>query len=112
MAEETGAACSLGAEQLQRRLAAIAELGGEAWSARRAEPGGHRLVFRADAETRARLEGLVAAERECCSFLTLELREEGGELVLWIEAPGGGREVADQLAAALARRRRSLDTQR
>jgi hypothetical protein len=110
MAEETGAACSLGAEQLRRRLALIAELGDRALLSRSAEGDGHRLRFRAGAETRARLEALVAAERECCSFLALELREEDGELALRIAAPGGGTEVADQLAAAFGRPAQVLDT--
>jgi hypothetical protein len=110
MADVTGGACSLGADQLQRRLALIAEIGDQALVSRRAGRDGHRLRFNAGAETRARLEALVAAERVCCSFLALELREEGGELLLWIAAPGGGAEVADQLAAAFGPPAAVLDT--
>ena len=102
MAEETPIACSLEADDLQRRLAAIAELGAESLIAREADGGRHLLRFRAEPETRRRLEAIVAAEAECCSFLELSLQERGEELVLSIAAPRGGRPIADELAAAFA----------
>jgi hypothetical protein len=49
---------------------------------------------------RERLEEIVAAEAECCSFLDLALEEQSAELVLSIAAPKGGQAVADELAAA------------
>jgi hypothetical protein len=98
----TQIACSLGADDLQRRLAAIAELGAGSLIAREADGGRHLLRFRADPETRRRLEAIAAAEVECCSFLELSLRQRGGELVLSIAAPRGGQPIADELAAAFA----------
>ncbi len=62
MAEGTPDACSLGADQLGRRLELIAGLGESALIARRVEGGEHLLRFRGGGETRERLERLVAAE--------------------------------------------------
>jgi hypothetical protein len=102
VAEEQPVACSLNASELQVRLAEIAAAGAEALIASEAEGDRHLLRFRAGTETRRRLERIVAAEAECCSFLELELElsEAGSELVLAIAAPGDGQAVADELAAA------------
>lgn len=98
--EVTPNACSLGASDLQRRLAEIAEIGADSLLEHSADRGRHLLRFRFDAATRSRLEEIVAAESKCCSFLDLSLRRQGGELVLSIGAPEAGRPVADELAAA------------
>lgn len=95
-------ACSLGAGGLEQRLAAIAEVGADSLIDRSAEGGRHLLRFRSDTTTRRRLEDIVAAEAECCSFLDLSLVEEGNELVLSIAAPGDGQAIADELAGAFA----------
>ena len=101
--EETPAACSLDASRLERRLAAIAEVGAESLTSREIDgEGRHLLRFRPLAGTRYRLEQIVAAEAECCSFLDLHLSEEGGALVLSIAAPANGGSVADGLAEAFA----------
>jgi hypothetical protein len=42
------------------------------------DPSALSLRFRSDAATHKRLEEIVAAEAECCSFLGLELDEHGG----------------------------------
>jgi hypothetical protein len=95
-------ACSLGANDLQRRLDEIAEVGAAGLIARDTENGTHRLRFRSNSTTRRRLEEIVAAEAQCCSFLDLRLTERGGELVLALTAPRDGQAVADELAAAFA----------
>jgi hypothetical protein len=95
-------ACTLGANDLQRRLDQIAEVGAAGLIAHDAENGKHRLRFRSDPKTRRRLDEIVAAEAECCSFLDLDLTERGGELVLTLTAPEDGRAVANELAAAFA----------
>jgi hypothetical protein len=104
MTDTTPVACSLGAGDLTRRLAAIAEIGADSLIGRGVEGSRHLLRFRADALTRARLEEIVAAEAECCSFLDLSLGEDAGELVLSIAAPADGRPIADELAGAFAKR--------
>ncbi|HYJ21554.1 MAG TPA: hypothetical protein VEW07_05980 [Solirubrobacterales bacterium] len=100
MTEALPIACSLGAGDLKRRLVAIAEIGTKSLIDHEAVGGRHLLRFRSDAETRGRLEGILAAEAECCSFLDLALEERGGELTLSIAAPPDGQAVADALAAA------------
>jgi len=100
MGTDTPIACSLGAGELERRLAAIAEIGRGSLISRQLDGGRHLLRFGADAATRRRLEEIVAAEMACCAFLDLSLTEGGGELHLSIVAPGDGQAVADGLAAA------------
>jgi hypothetical protein len=103
LTNEGGTACSLGASQLERRLAAIAAIGAESLISRSVNgPGRHLLHFRQQAGLRDRLEQIVAAETECCSFLDLRLAEERGALVLSIAAQAGGQAVADGLAAAFS----------
>jgi hypothetical protein len=92
--------CSLDADRLERRLAAIAELGAAHLIAHRVEDGRHTLRFRAGGESRRRLAEIVAVERRCCSFLDLSLDEVGGELILSIDAPEGSKAVGNGLAEA------------
>jgi len=103
MTEETPAACSLDTGALEERLAAINEIGADCLISRQVEDGCHLLRFRADAATRKRLEGIIAAEAECCAFLDLSLDEKGGELTLSIAAPRHAQALADGLAGAFAR---------
>jgi hypothetical protein len=110
MTDAKPVACSLSAGDLEQRLAAIAAIGADSLIARSVEGGRHELRFRADATTRERLEAIVAAEAECCSFLDLALHEDGGELVLSIAAPTDAQPIADELAAAFAMRRRAGDS--
>jgi hypothetical protein len=100
MTKELPLVCSLGPRDLEQRLTAIAEVGAESLVGREADGGRHLLRFGADEATRRRLEEIVAAEAQCCSFLDLTLEERGGELVLSIAAPQDGQAVADELAAA------------
>jgi hypothetical protein len=100
MTEETPIACSLGAAQLEDRLAAIAEIGASGLIAHSNDGGRHWLRFRAEPVIAERLEAIVAAESECCSFLDMSLSREGDELVLTIGAPEDAQAVADELAGA------------
>ena len=100
MTDPKPVACSLGAGDLQARLTEIAEVGAAGLVAHEENDGGHTLRFRPDPTTRRRLEEIVAAEAECCSFLDLDLTERGGELVLTLAAPEAGQPVADELAIA------------
>lgn len=95
-------ACSLEANELQRRLDEIAAVGTASLIDREAENGRHVLRFHSAPATRRGLEKIVAAEAECCSFLDLELTERRGELVLTLIGPEAGQAVADGLAAAFA----------
>jgi hypothetical protein len=102
MTDPKPVACSLGAGDLQARLAEIAEVGAASLIAREDDAGRHTLRFRPDLETRSRLEEIVAAEAECCSFLDLDLAQREGELILTLAAPEAGQPVADELAVAFA----------
>ena len=90
-------ACSLSAPDLAGRLSDMRQLGQDALLS--ADAHG-TLRFRADRETRARLEGIVAAEAECCPFLDMHLREEAGALVLEIRGPQEAAPVVAELVSA------------
>jgi hypothetical protein len=102
MTNDTPAACSLGARELQQRLTAIIETGASSLISRNIEGGRHILRFRASEAVRRQLKGIVVAEAECCPFLDLSLSDEGDELVLSIAAPKNARAVADELAGAFS----------
>jgi hypothetical protein len=96
-------ACSLGENDMRRRLEEIAALGSDSLTAAETQDGSHVLRFRPDQDTRRRLAEIVTAESECCPFLDLDLCERDGELVLTLTASEDGQVVADELAAAFAR---------
>jgi hypothetical protein len=102
MTENVPISCSLSSTGLRQRLDEIAALGSESLTGRDFNGGRHRLRFRPTAEVRRRLEGIVAAESECCSFLDLRLNEECCAVVLTVAAPPTGQAIADELAAAFA----------
>ena len=100
MADELPIACSLSAGELNERLADIAALGGDALL--EAELAGLRaeLRFARAPDITQRLARIVAAESECCAFLTMTIREEGDAVVLTIAAPGGAELVLEELVDA------------
>ena len=100
MTEGDPIVCSLNPDELQSRLDEIAGLGSESLITRKTDGDRHLLRFHGDAGTRQRLEAIVAAEAQCCSFLDLSLTRDGDVLVLSIVAPAGAELVASQLANA------------
>lgn len=99
MTTDTPIACSLGADELAVRLAELRGIGKDALLAVTRQG---TLRFRADVKTRKRLEAIMAAESQCCSFLRFELTEDGGELVLAVTAPEGAEPLARDLVNAMA----------
>ena len=97
MDSNTPIACTLSAAALSARLAEMNRLGRDALLS---VDGAGTLRFRADTETRARLEAIVAAEAECCPFLDMDVREEDGALVLEIRAPQEAEPVVADLVSA------------
>jgi len=87
-------ACTLGADALSRREAEIRRLFRDALVDSRLE--GSRLALRFEGEASGRVEALVAAERQCCSFLKVSV-DPGPVLVL--EAPAGGENTLAGFAA-------------
>ena len=102
MPQEPPIACSLGHDELAARLEVIAAIGAAHLTSRDAEGDTQLLRFRPDDGVRRSLEGIVAAEARCCSFLDMEIREEAATLVLVIDAPTEAAPVAAELAAAFA----------
>jgi hypothetical protein len=94
-------ACSLSDGEQSRRLAEIGAVGRDAL---RGIDRNGELRFRSDPSTRQRLQAVIAAESECCPFLTFELRDQAGELILAIAGPDEAgplvRELIDAFAAA------------
>jgi MerR family copper efflux transcriptional regulator len=98
--KELPIACSLAAGDLGERLVKIEAIGAAALLSHDRISGTHRLRFRLDSEVQARLESIVAAEKECCPFLDIALEREDEALVLSIAAPTGAEPVAAELAGA------------
>jgi hypothetical protein len=100
MTTELPIACSLTAADMPGRLAEAAAIGRAGLLGVEATEARAVLHFRADADTRARLAAIVAAEAECCPFLAISLDDGRGALALTIEAPPGAEPVLRDLVAA------------
>jgi hypothetical protein len=100
MTAELPVACSLSATELPARLAEIADLGHTALLNARTEGGQAILRFEAAPGVRERVEKIVAAESECCAFLTMRVSDAPDEIVLSITAPEGAEPVLDDLVNA------------
>ena len=100
MATDLPIVCTLTAAELPHRLAEMRAVGKAALIS--AEAAGRRatLHFRPGAETRHRLEAIVAAESECCAFLEFELDGRKADLALTIQAPEGGEPVLREMVDA------------
>ena len=94
-------ACTLSAAEMPDRLAETAALGRSLQSSVVVD-GRAVLRFRADDDTRARAAAFVAAESVCCSFLSMELADEPGALVLTVEGPDGAEPIVRELVSALS----------
>jgi hypothetical protein len=97
-------ACSLSADELPPRLDAIGEIGRTSLLA--VEHAGGRAELRFRPAARDAIAAIVAAEAECCAFLSMELRDEPEALVLTIGAPKGSEPVLHELVGAFSAHRR------
>ncbi|MBA3301379.1 MAG: hypothetical protein H0T15_05870 [Thermoleophilaceae bacterium] len=102
MPAEPPIACSLDASQMSDRLAEAAAIGAESLFDVREQGERKLLLFRAGEGVQSRLERIVAAELECCPFLSLELTAEPDALVLTIAGPDDAQPIVDEMAAAFA----------
>ena len=98
MPVETPIACTLSQADLPKRLADARALGAGALVGVEARGPYAKLFFGGE---RGRIEQLVAAETQCCSFLTFELSETANGLELEIRTPEGGEPVLRSLVAAI-----------
>jgi hypothetical protein len=100
MTSDLPIACSLSATDLSARLNQMAELGRAALVDVRQEDRRAELRFAAGAGVRDRIDGIVAAESQCCAFLELNVRDEPDTIVLTIQAPDGAEVVLQELVDA------------
>jgi hypothetical protein len=83
-------ACSLTPAQLSERREDFAKLAADALLQTRSADGAKaELVFAAGKSVRDRLQAIVAAEAECCPFLSMQLRDGADTITLEILAPDG-----------------------
>lgn len=99
MPAELPIACSLSAAELPQRLAQIADLGHAALVGAHIDSTRAELRFVAGAEVRRRVEAIVAAESQCCDFLTLRVTDEPSAVVLTIDAPAGAECALEEFVA-------------
>jgi hypothetical protein len=97
-------ACTLTATDLRARGEELRALGGDGLLDASEDDGRAVLRFRPDPSLRERVDAVVAAESECCAFLTFEVAHGEDATVLTISAPNGGAEIVHELAAAFAGR--------
>jgi|tagenome__1003787_1003787.scaffolds.fasta_scaffold17720185_2 hypothetical protein len=91
-------ACSLAPAEYRTRMDDTARVAQEALIERTATDGGVRMTFAGGDGMRERLERYVAAERECCPFLDLDLAErEDGRIVLEVTGPDEARPIITDL---------------
>jgi hypothetical protein len=96
-------ACSLSAADMPARLAEMAAIGAASLLGAEASVRQARLRFADELGVRDRLSSIVAAESECCAFLTMRLgNDEPGATTLTIDGPPGAEPVIDQLVRAFA----------
>lgn len=100
MSTEIPIACSLNAGELTHRFAEISNLGREALLDAEPTELGATLRFTPEPGVQARLARIVAAESECCGFLTMAVRSESDAVVLTIAAPEGAEPVVRDLLDA------------
>lgn len=104
MASDLPVACSLDADELPERLAAMAALGRAGLIA--AERDGARAVLRFQPAARVELAAIVAAEAECCAFLSMRIHDEHETVVLTVEGPTGAEPLLQDMVNAFSGDRR------
>ena len=105
MTNELPIACSLGAGDLTHRLDEIAALGRDALLDSDLDGTRATLRFAASPGIEQRLAKIVAAESECCAFLTMRVRDEGDALMLSITAPAGAEVMLGEFVDGFRRDR-------
>ena len=95
--DPTPIACSLTRADYRKRVADIGQVARDALRRRQPIDGGARLCFDDTADVHERLEAFVAAEAECCPFLTMKLHAAGGRLLLEITGPEPAAPIIEEL---------------
>src|SRR5690348_11653661 len=92
-------ACTLTSAELRERRAETAAIAHRSLLFRRPVEHGEQLFFAAGTATEAALQAVVAAEAECCPFLTLDLRRTGDALELTVTGPDEAAPIIAELFA-------------
>jgi hypothetical protein len=92
-------ACTLTPGGYAARTAELAALAARSVRARTQTEHGERLVFMDTPAVERDLRAAIAAEADCCAFLTLELVRTDEGLVLEIAGPEDARPVIAELFA-------------
>jgi len=87
---------------MSQRLGEMAALGAAALLDVRHVGRHAELRFAARTGVRERVEAVVAAESECCAFLTMRVTGARDAIVLTIDAPEGAEPVQQELVDAFA----------
>lgn len=95
-------ACSLSGAEMPARLAEIAAIGAAGLLEAEASGRHARLRFAGEPGIRDRLGKVVAAEAECCAFLTMRLGDEPAATTLTIDGPEGAEPVIAEIVQAFA----------
>jgi hypothetical protein len=93
-------ACTLSPDQMRDRVGFIGALVADALIGQEDIESGVRSRFRDTPDVERRVRELVAAETNCCAFLSFDVRREHGEL--WLEITGApeARPAIDQFFVA------------
>ena len=97
MPTELPIACSLDATEFPQRLSEMADLGRAALADIDQDEKRAELRFAAGQGIRERVEAIVAAESQCCAFLTMRVDDALDLVVLTIEAPEGAEAILAEL---------------
>ena len=94
-------ACNLVPEELQERRNTLLRRVKNAVVAERTLPDGYAYGFPPTGDSLVELANLIAFERQCCPFLSFNLRVEPGAGPIWLEltGPAGTRDFLDSLFA-------------
>jgi hypothetical protein len=90
-------ACTLSGAQMAARRTDVMALSERALRERTSIDGGALLRFDADPDIQRALVELVAAEAECCPFLTLTLQRAGDALELRITGPDDAQPIIAEM---------------
>jgi MerR family copper efflux transcriptional regulator len=93
-------ACSLSAAAGAERAARWRALLDTRLLSRTATSFGQRLAFPSDAAVAAELAALIAAERDCCPFLTLGVERFDHAVILDVSGPPEAGEVVETVFGA------------
>lgn len=93
-------ACSLSAAEGAERAARWRALLDIHLLSRTATTLGQRLALSSDPAVAAELDALIAAERDCCSFLTLNVERFDDALILDITGPPDAAAIVETMFGA------------